>query len=591
MKRFLLVATLIFFALDATAAVRRLATDCTLPGYTPSEAQPFDLDSCTIQNGDDITQLLTDIRSKWPSGFYVRAPSRSISVISNTINWPSDTKFYVFMEDQDANNKMLIQHANPPTDFYTLWKFQNFDTVKIGGKNLSLTLKGNHPGLANCDVQYPTYTSSAICDANRGLLEFRMTDGTMANLADVRANISYAQQYSIYTWGDAGAGGTKNKIYQLNVAGLHYATSGVFFHQGVRNAWADPNKTVISDPYMRMAGWDGSVPGASQGGLPMGCGDQNKDQVRMASFNGYYTDSVTGGITIEYGGGNFVQRYGGRFGTSAADPFVVRVKDWMVTGPNEQGYRPGVRVKKTSEVILFKGDPHDTPDTGQPIRFVRFVKVPSTYGDGPANSPLAGCAYNNNTFDGASNLIRLENSTDKLNRDWYVTLSGDWNTNFVRGELFLFAFDPSRSYRHTLNADSGTTITDLITMYDTDTVTGPGTYTNIRVSDYSASTQGQANTITATNVTGSVLIDANTATTTISNVDFKGSARTIITVGSGSSAVVSHLCAAAGSNITGAGKLTYDGVDVTMPFTVSGANNCSDGSPPVPMPPSDVIVD
>ena len=326
--------------LDASAAIRRLSTDCTLPAFTPSEAQPFDLDACVIQDGDDITGLLTDIRSKWPRGFFVRAPSKSVSVISNTIKWPSDTKVYMFLEDENPANHMLIQHAASPTDFWTLWGFENFDTVKIGGPNRTLTFMGNHPGLANCDVQrplmlslrYPAKTAD-ICDANKGLIEFRMSDGSLATLADVRANIMFAQQYSIYTWGSVDEGGVTNKINQFNVSGLHYATSGVFFHQGVKNAWADPSHFVVSDPYIRGLGWTGVVPGQTQGGLPMGCNDQSKDQVRFAGFSGYYTDSITGGVTFEYGLHNFVQRFTGHVGSSADDPFVVRIKDWGVSGP------------------------------------------------------------------------------------------------------------------------------------------------------------------------------------------------------------------------------------------------------------------
>ena len=53
----------------------------------------------------------------------------------------------------------------------------------------------------------------------------------------------------------------------------------------------------------------------------------------MSAFSGYYVDSIKGGITAEYGAGGFVQRFVSRMGNSADDPFIVRVKDWNVTGP------------------------------------------------------------------------------------------------------------------------------------------------------------------------------------------------------------------------------------------------------------------
>jgi len=468
----------------------------------------------------------------------------------------------MFLEDENPANHMLIQHAASPTDFWTLWGFENFNTVKIGGPNRTLTFMGNHPGLANCDVQRPLMLSlgypadtADICDANKGLIEFRMSDGSLAKLADVRADIEYAQQYSIYTWGSFEEGGVTNKISQLNVAGLHYATSGVFFHQGVKNAWSDPNNFVVSDPYVRGNGWTGAAPGQTQGGLPMGCNDQSKDQVRGAGFGGYYTDSITGGVTFEYGMANWVQRFTGRVGNSAADPYVVRIKDWGVSGPGT-GYPAGVRVKKTGEGIFFKGDPHDRPGDIGPVRFVRFEKLPDTYGSGPGSDYLEGCTPSNAYFDGPSNFARLENSTTRLNRGWHVTFAGDWNSNFIRGDLFYFAFDDGRSYGHTLAAVSGTTITDTIVMRDTDTVTGLGTFTNIGVSNYNPATRGQTNIITDTNVAGVVTLDRNTEITTVRNVRFTGTARTIVTVGARSSVDVSALCAPDGSRITGAGSLT-----------------------------------
>src|SRR6185436_13952610 len=122
-------------------------------------------------------------------------------------------------------------------------------------------------------------------------------------------------RYSIYTYsahvGDHTPGDNAYRIKEFNVSGLHYATCGVFFHQGVKNAWSDPDDFVCSDPYVRALGWTGVVPGQTQSGLSMGCSDQTRDQVRFAGFNGYYTDSITGGLTFEYGGHNFVQRFSG----------------------------------------------------------------------------------------------------------------------------------------------------------------------------------------------------------------------------------------------------------------------------------------
>ena len=86
------IVPLLLFSFQADAAVRRLSECASFPG-TPTEAAPFDLDLCPLNDGDDVTQLLSDIQARWPDGFYVRAPSKSLSVISDTIVWPSETKW------------------------------------------------------------------------------------------------------------------------------------------------------------------------------------------------------------------------------------------------------------------------------------------------------------------------------------------------------------------------------------------------------------------------------------------------------------------------------------------------------------------
>lgn len=583
--KYVLIALLLLSA-QADAATRRLA-ECDPFPATPTEAEPFDLDLCPLKDGDNITQLLKDIQAKWPQGFFLRAPSRSLTVISDSIEWPSSTKDYAFFEDQDPANELTIQHAAEPKDFWTLWRFENFDRVRIGGPNLSITFKGNHPGLANCDEQYPRLIAlgypkqvAEICDVNKGLIEFRMSDGSEASLAEVSANIRYSQSYSIYTWGSPGFAedvGAGNKIQQLKVAGLHFATSGVFFHQGVRHAWADPKQFVVSDPYVRIWGWTGEKSSAVDHGLPVGCPDKVRDQVRANSFTGYYTDSIKGGVTIEYGSLSWIPRYATQVGNSAEDPFVVRIRDWGISGPGTP-YPEGVRVKKTGEAILFKGDPHYKGEPGVPQRFVRFERLPGRFGSGPSADTAKDCAYS--FADGPSNIARLENSTSFPNRDWHITFSGDWRTpsqggSFRRRELLRFAWDGGESYGHKVRAAAGTKILETLRMYDRGTISGPGEFHDVSVESYSAAVPGRGNLIADTHVAGKVRVNASTGTTTIRNVSFGGARRTIIEVESGSKVLASSLCAASGSVISGKGTVILDGKVAPLPYVISDANGCS----------------
>jgi hypothetical protein len=293
-------------------------------------------------------------------------------------------------------------------------------------------------------------------------------------------------------------------------------------------------------------------------------------------------------MTTEYGLMNWVQRYADQVGTSVSEPYIVRIKDWGISGPGT-AFPAGVRVKKTAEANFFKGDPHDRGTEGVLRRFVRLQRLPDTYGSGPSAASGAGCA--DSFSDGVSNFARLENSTNRPNRDWHVEFSGDWRSfaqsgTFNRGQLFYFGWDSGEIYGNTLRAASGTTIADTITLHDRNTVTGPGTFATLVVADHSANAPGANSSITNTNVSGSVTINANTESTTISNVNFTGSARAVITIGSSADATVDDLCVPNGSTITGTGTLTYEGGSQSLPYTIpNGTNNCNITANDRPDPP------
>lgn len=312
-----------------------------------------------------------------------------------------------------------------------------------------------------------------------------------------------------------------------------------------------------------------------------------------------YVDELTGGVQFEYGTPYFGQRAIGKIG-SASQPFTVRVKDWGASGPGT-AYPAGVRSKRSHQPILFKGDP--APDLGyEPSRFLRVIKLPDTYGSGVYGGSIVNalCAEgnetNNFTQSGTYNVMRLEaNSTGNVNHGYKVEFVGDWDTNFWRGHLFYFHYAPTnstnRSWQHVLKAASDMTFTDSIAMHDTNTVTGPGTFTNITTTDVTAGDssvlQADNNLVTDTHVAGTIAIGDDTGTLTATNIEFTGAARAVITVGSGSAAVVSDLCVPDGSTITGAGTLTYEGSSESMPYTIpNGTQNCSLTADGRPNPPS-----
>jgi hypothetical protein len=652
----LLLALILMVPMLASGAARTLS-DCTVSA-TPTASAPLDLDACTINDGDEITGILTGLASTY-GNVYVRAPSRTAWVVAAYTVFTVDD-FY-FLEDQSARNTFLIQHkvVNPATcsgadcrGFFTLWSFSNFDNVVIGGPKLSVTLQGNHPGLGNCATHYRPAVetgwnagSAAICDINYGFIQASMSNSTQADLFDMRANIRFSQGYALVGGINSVEGVTANSVYQMNLVGLFYATGGVTVN-GAWNVWMDPDRTVFSDPFVRAWGWDGTLGTGTVAGRPLGCNDGGvNDQVRLGTPAVF--DTLTGGFTIEYGYSVFIPRLVGAVGTSAAAPFVIRLKDWGMSGPGT-AYDAGVFVKKTAEATFMKGDPADRPDTDDPVRFLRIIKLPSTYADGATGANFTGCTANNNLADGTSNFARLENggsSSGRLNRGWHIEFAGDWTTTaqggtFVRGELLRFGTsqDAYPIYNHTMRVADGTYIQDTLTLRDRTTLTGPGAYKDIAAAHaytYTAAaslptdggktrrapgstTQGTVIFLTTdnrlwecrelngstectswaevptardsnvinTNVAGTVAISTDVKGIMVSNVNFTGSARAVITIGDNSTATVDDLCVPNGSTITGTGTLTYEGGSQSLPYTIpNGTTNCNITANDRPDPP------
>jgi hypothetical protein len=706
----LILAALLMWPLLAGAVARDL-DDCTV-GSTPTASAPLDLDNCDIDDGDDITGILTGLASTY-GDVYVRAPSRTANVVAAYTVFTVDD-FY-FLEDQSAANRLTINHKKImpvakgsafPTSgdhwyrwfwrtdeskmyrcegytapdctswverttgtfpywessvdttqatctssacngFFTLWQFSNYDNVVIGGANLSLTFVGTHPGFANCSLQIYVnmqtgrdLTYASLCDMWQGMLDFRMTDGSVATLADVRANVRFSQHLAIASAGPDYYHLDTNRTTQFNVAGMFYATSGIQIN-GATTVWADPDRTVLSDPYVRINGWTGGTSGETVLGLPYGCSNQVDDQVRMASVSGYLVRQFNGGFTMEYGQFPWVMRLTGRIGT-AASPFIVRLKDWGVSGPGT-GASAGVRPRGTGQVILFKGDPaNDLSES--PSRFVRFIKLPDTYGSGlNYNTQYVETCGTSIGGSDAANFMRFENNTSGAEtRDYWFEFAGDWTRqpdggDFVRGtELIQFGsgLDTQPNHSHTVRLAAGTAIpADTVILRDRSTVTGPGTWGNLAVThiaDHSAvgtlptcesgiaSTlwnsvyvtwrfqtsdnrlyqcyqsgtwqwrevpTARNSTITDTNVSGVITVSANTEGTTVSNVNFTGTARAVITVGASADVTVTDLCVPNGSTITGTGTLTYEGSGQSLPYTIpNSTSNCAITADPRPGP-------
>jgi hypothetical protein len=595
---------LLLFALPVHAANRTLTGDCVnLPavGSPPTEASPYDLDGCTIIDGDDITGILTGAVSRWGS-VALRAPSSTKSVTSNSTAFTGHDFF--FLEDQSALNRLTITHApsSPDSSFtpvpgntvtrkQTMWGITNANRVVIGGAKLSMTFVGTHPGLG-------VGNNDQI-----GLISFDTTNGSTPDLADIRANFRTTYSHGIYFEGGQGIDSYVNRFEQVNVAGVFWSSGVAAPDGGVRSVWLDPDRTVIMDPFVRALGWSGAAD-FTDAGNAIGCAVESRAEYRVyPQANFQYPYKVSGGVTLGYGFPNaniFVGRY---IGNSQSDPYLVRFHDIGHSGPST-GYPAGVMVKKSYTLFLAKYDPMDEAITARGSRFVRMRELPSNYGIGVFTYSSPSCA----NFAGPTSQPGIwfaEASSDGSSSP-YVTAHFDvavqgltqWKyTDETWGPIIPNAGgscdNPAggmdKSYNHRVYVPGGSTIPGTTRLVDRITVAGPGTVFNLIVESIlcgGATYVANGNIIENVRVSGAVTIGTSAGTTTVTNTHFTGTTSDLITVGSGSTVNFTNLCIASGKRVVGAGTANYEGTPLALPYTFGTLNECSLPADGTPNPPS-----
>lgn len=603
--------SLLFLSAATEARVLDLRGDCTVPsGFAPSATQPFQLDWCNPVDRDEISQLLVQVAAQWPGSVSIVAPTTSMSLTSNTVQWGSQVavREFRFLESPTAAT-LRVLHPSNATDKYRMWVFANLNRVIIGGPGLKVTFVGTHPGLGTGD------------NTQAGLIELKTNDGSSPALADIRANFANSQSHGVHFLGASnGVDGeaTQNRFQQVNVAG-RFVNSGIVINSGVRDVWFDPNNLRVMDPFVRGQGWDGALAGTRPDGIKVGCFDTARYQYR--SFPGaqaQYVRRVSGGVTFEYGApvaNIFVAKY---IGDGPEQPYRVRFKDFGFSGPTSiTGLPAGVMVKKAIDTTVMKHDPLPPfGHTAADFRYLMFEELPSTYGNGLESGPIsggcaAGNATDNNMHTGTPYIWRAEASRDEVAAQ-YVTSYVDVTFKNISkwqemgdARAYIQASGsgadiapgpsvPDRTFGHVLRAAAGTLVPGTTQMLDNNTLTGPGSWFRPSAApvrtDQGTVINPIGNRILDTSIHGNVEIGANAKGTVIRNVNFSGAARPIIHVGSGSDVVVDAICAPSGSTITGQGSVTYQGRLVPLPYTISSASQCTLAQSPRPLPPENLAI-
>jgi hypothetical protein len=593
----LILAALLMWPLLAGAVARDL-DDCDTIVTPPTALAPLDLDTCDIDGGDNITGILTGLDDAY-GAVHVRAPAATLTVEADYVDWGTrGVTNFTFLEAESSLHRFTVQFTAVGS-VRTMWAFTSVGTVTIGGPNLGLTFSGTHPGLGLGTTVEGT--------GQEGLIYFNPPGSHTGGLVEVRANFYKTKKNGIFFTGAQNAASATGDIAQVNIAGV-FVGSGFNINGGVHAAWIDPDRTVIMDPWARGLGWDGAAAGTS-GDISYGCSDTDRYEYRhFPQAVVYFTYALTGGVTLEYGG-SMANMFGNRqIGNGATDPYIIRVKDWGFTGPNNiTGYPSGVLTKMIAQTHgVIKHDP--LPDYGDGIRHIRMIQLPYDYGNGHWSSAIAsGCAEGNDTNNnqgtgGSAYVWRAEATNDGVQSSWVtayvnITFQGFTQWQSMSAATYVQGSSPSlfpcgagcfdRSFGHTLRVASGTAMPGWANGTDTTTVTGPGTWNNITFTRVPLNGGGYVNpndnTVTDTRVAGIVQVGQDATGTVINNVEFTGTARAVITIGTSSDVTVTDLCVPNGSTITGTGTLTYEGAAQTLPYTIpDGTANCSISTDPLP---------
>ena len=290
--------------------------------HSPSD--PIDLTRWEplVQNAL-IDTLIINLATDLGSDLYVRVPNVGTSSV-DTLTWDyanlttNLTTFYLLENDA----AFVIDHVAVPTTLGNMLKMDDYITVKIGGPNNYLTFSGNHSGVLGGIVN-----NGWAGQVGRYLMWF---DQGTANgvLLDIRANFHDADGFGINVTG--GAYGASDRTTTGYFSGDHL-NSGLQLNTGLKNIYLDPT-SLYTDPYGVSLGWTGAADGKI---YPTA---SEKSRCLWAQN----MDELTGGVIFQYGDCSWYMFMVEKLGTSESDPFVVKLRDMWISGP--QNDYPGVEI-------------------------------------------------------------------------------------------------------------------------------------------------------------------------------------------------------------------------------------------------------
>ncbi len=482
------------------------------------------------------------------SNLYIKAPTTAVPL--DTLTWSAQV-----MTASNAINTFVLLESDQAIDIVTsgaatakvAFGIAEYETVKIGGDLLNLRWVGQHPG---ADCAYPLPADTKCSDPPdqflngsevRGVVSFRQTNG--ADTLIWKANGLDCDDHCI---DHSGSNGAKT----------HYATIvGTFDNAGVRinsavSKLLDINIT-LTDPHARGQGWDGTAYPNNQDCGTGGAGSDEKG-------SGLWTqrvDSLTGSLTLRYGGQRWFQQGVDYIGKSTSDRFAIEYDSLGWTGPGS--LTPGTQVD-TDGCRMQGGKADGAGDELGGRQTTRFMSITEQVGSSfardysflmEATGVSLTCCYD----------IEASGMQAQM-------LIGEENAGEHVDEIILRGGAAANTGPLTLVSDSLTVI--------------GGTWDDINIGT-EVNTSGPHLIQNAT-LTGVIdFIGVPDEVVTLDNITFSGGVRAVVTMDAGGSYEVQipatgKLSAASGSTITNTGggaTLRCSGNVQSLPYTFDGTTD------------------
>lgn len=526
---------------------------------------PIELDWYQLSDGESISALLSSLAGAYAPRLYVRMPNSNITLRDDSgfVNWSADYGIHEFaLLEADAETELEL--GNP--DLRTAWQFEDMSVLVIGS-NSAKDNRDDHRltiiGPWKWDQRGETDESRFV--GSVGMITVIQSADNNADLI-FRFDSKYPMSCTVYVGGH----GDRNTYF----SGVH-RFGGCLSTGGQYSGRVHFEDAYVSDELGFGFGWEGR----DDGDISRAIAHWNGQRSTQVAGGGIAAETleVTGKVTAQYGNAGFNFFFVDKLGSSEEDPFLLNIRDYGWTGPNELGKPVGVALgDPIPNVHPIKSD-----GLGEAVPGWRYVYVreQNQWGKNPKlhrriwfaenaqcdDNPNCRGTYTTNTtwtYANADGSHYYQNGTHVDDRIGDNVVQGDGLSPAMTDGMLVLVHNDTARYGQ---------FHDIFIQTVTDQ--GPPYFDD-----------GSGNAIENVTLSGMLSIAPSEGSNSARNLTFIGAQREVIKIGGGATLEVDNVCAPSGSTVGGDGVLMVAGSPKTLPYTLEAAD-CKNVMADIPINP------